>query len=111
LLPALPFFALALAYAFRSVWLRRLGVVLALAALAATWFMTLAEQSFPSDGIANPWADHALPNWQSGNIARNIGTILGIRGLAGLAPLLALAFALLAMLHLNVSRARVSARS
>jgi hypothetical protein len=111
LLPALPFFALALAYAFRSAWLRRLGIVLALAALGATWFMTLAEQSFPSDGIANPWADHALPNWQSGNIARNIGTILGMRGLAGLAPLLALVVALLAMLQLNVSRARVSARS
>lgn len=111
MLPALPFFALGLAYAFRSVWLRRLGVVLAVVALAATWFMSLAEQAFPSDGIANPWVDHALPNWQSGNIARNIGTVLGLRGLAGLAPLFVLAVSLLAMLRITVSRTRNAAQS
>lgn len=99
-LPALPFMVLAVAFAVdpalrgntnaRPAWLT-LGIVLLSAwSLVATWGMTLAEQAFPSDAIRdNPYLQFALPNWLAGNIARNLGTIIGLRGLAGLMPLLA----------------------
>jgi hypothetical protein len=100
LLPGLPFMALAVAFAIDPAMRgevnarRRAGLALAVMllgvwSLAATWGMTLAEQAFPSDAIRdNPYVQFALPNWLAGNIARNLGTIMGLRGLAGLLPLL-----------------------
>jgi hypothetical protein len=32
--------------------------------------------------------EHVLPNWVAGNIARNVGTVLGLEGVWSLAPLL-----------------------
>ncbi len=96
LLPALPFMAVFAAFVLiatrrrsgaRWMWV---GVALALVwSWVATWGLALAEQAFPSDTIMNPLADFALPNWQSGNIARNVGTVvLGLRGPLSLVPLL-----------------------
>ncbi|MFN3332222.1 MAG: hypothetical protein ACK47M_06910, partial [Caldilinea sp.] len=67
-----------------------LRIVVALSllwSLIAVWSMTLAEQAFPSDALHNPWVDHVLPNWATGNIARNLGVILGLEGVWSLAPL------------------------
>jgi hypothetical protein len=100
LLPGLPFMALAVAFAIdpalrgevkaRPAWFTLGVVALSAWSLVATWGMTLAEQAFPSDAIRNnPYLEFALPNWLAGNIARNLGTIVGFRGLAGLLPLLA----------------------
>lgn len=94
LLPALPFMALPLVFvldhriflgnsAFRFLFFILLGW-----SFVATWGLTLAEQAFPSDAIYNPLFNYALPNWLSGNIARNLGTILGLRGGWSLLPLL-----------------------
>jgi hypothetical protein len=99
LLPALPFMALAIPFAIdpalrgaasrRPAWLTLVIALLTAWSLIATWGMTLAEQAFPSDAIRdNPYLQFALPNWLAGNIARNIGTIVGFRGLAGLLPLI-----------------------
>jgi hypothetical protein len=95
ILPALPFFVLGLAYAFAQPnqsmkWLKPIAIALFAGSLVATWGLTLAEQAFPPDYLYNPLVQHALPNWQKGNIARNIGTILGLRGPLSLLPLLAL---------------------
>jgi hypothetical protein len=88
LLPALPFAAIAVAFALdASRALRRIGVVLALWSLVVTWGVTLAEQSFPPDTMFNPLFEYALPNWMNGNIARNIGTLLGFKGAFSLIPL------------------------
>jgi hypothetical protein len=91
LLPALPFLALPIIFVFREWgrqwWLRVLLTLLALWSLIATWGLTLAEQAFPSDAIQNPFTGYAWPNWQAGNIARNIGTLLGFRGVWSLIPL------------------------
>ncbi|RME97166.1 MAG: hypothetical protein D6768_20330 [Chloroflexi bacterium] len=94
LLPALPFAATAMIFPFRA-WGRKTGFRLLAAALAgwslvATWGLTLAEQAFPNDNIFNPLLEYALPNWLAGNVARNAGTILGLRGVWSLLPLLAL---------------------
>lgn len=92
LLPMLPFMALALIFVFdqasRRGWLSGPVIVLSVWSLLATWGLTLAEQAFPSDTIRNPLIEYAWPNWQNGNIARNLGTILGLQGLWSLLPLL-----------------------
>jgi len=91
ILPGLPFLALALGYGLSAGWERRwarwLAVALGLWSFVATWGLTLAGQAFPSDVIRNPLIDYALPNWQAGNIARNAGTMLGLRGAISLLPL------------------------
>jgi hypothetical protein len=91
LLPMLPFFTLPLAFTLQAwgdkLWLRVSGVVLALWSLVVTWGLTLAGQAFPSDVIQNPFTEYALVHWGAGNIARNLGTILGFSGAASLVPL------------------------
>jgi hypothetical protein len=90
-LPALPFLALGLGFGLQLVARHRSGRALGLALAAwsavATWGLAIAGQAFPSDQIANPLMEYALPNWQSGNVARNLGTILGLKGITGLLPL------------------------
>ncbi|MBL8092752.1 MAG: hypothetical protein JNL73_01195 [Anaerolineales bacterium] len=93
-LPALPFLALSVGYVLaiwgRTLWLR-IGLALLLAwSWVATWGLSLAEQAFPSDAIRNPLIEYAWPNWLAGNIARNAGTLLGLRGPLGLLPLILL---------------------
>ncbi len=94
LLPMLPFFALPLPLLFIKwgdrLWLKVLTGVLSGWSLVALWGLTLAEQAFPADTIPFPLLDYALPNWLAGNIARNIGTVLGLRGASSLIPLLVL---------------------
>jgi hypothetical protein len=90
-LPAVPFLAIALGIFLnrnlQQLWVAILTVVLAVLSLISTWGMTLAGQSFPSDTILNPYSAYAIPNWLSGNIARSLGTLLGLKGLSSLAPL------------------------
>lgn len=94
MLASFPFIALAMAYAMdewgKKVWFAILSSVLAIWSLVATWGMSLAGQSFPSDTIPNPLIQYALPNWLSGNIARNLGTILHLPSISSLFPLGAL---------------------
>jgi hypothetical protein len=94
-LPALPFLALAAA-ATLAQWapsraFRWSTAVLMLWSLLATWGMALANQAYPPDTLRNPWLSYALPAWQDGNIARNLGTIGGLPGSASLLPLLLIA--------------------
>jgi hypothetical protein len=98
LLPGLPFLALPLGFEL-DAWGHRSGFrvlagVLAAWSLVATWGLTLAGQAFPSDTLRNPLLEYAWPNWAAGNIARNVGSVLGLRGAASLLPL-AVALALI----------------
>jgi hypothetical protein len=94
LLPMLPFLALPTAFVLvawgERLWLRLTLALSLLWSLVAVWSMTLAEQAFPSDALRNPWAEHVLPNWAVGNIARNFGTVLGLEGVWSLTPLMLL---------------------
>ena len=94
LLPMLPFAVLPTVFVFSKwgshVWMRVLTTVLFLWSFIAVWGLTLAEQAFPSDTIRNPLVDYALPSWLDGNIARNFGTVLGMKGIWGLLPLFVL---------------------
>jgi len=90
-LPAVPFMALPLGIFLgrnaQKAWVSILAGLLALFSLFATWGMTLAGQSFPPDTILDPFSAYVFPNWLSGNIARNLGTLLGFKGVTSLAPL------------------------
>jgi hypothetical protein len=90
-LPAVPFMTLPLGYFlnryFEKAWANILAAVLAVLSLVSTWGMTLAGQSFPPDTIFDPFTAYAIPNWQAGNIARNLGTLLGFTGFSSLLPL------------------------
>ena len=94
LLPAMPFYVAAMGFALDFIFARgksKAWQMLWLAAsawsLVAIWGMTLANQSFPPDYLQNPYLQWAWPSWRDGNIARNIGTILGFKGVFSLAPL------------------------
>lgn len=65
------------------------GVAAALGAflcIGETW----AGQLFPPDFPRTTWWDVTVPQWQRGNIARNVGMALGLRGAASLLPLIVL---------------------
>jgi hypothetical protein len=86
-----PFLAFACAPAAIIIW-RHIGGRVALLALIATslvvtWSEAVARQSFPPDTIANPWLGYTWPAWRDADIARNIGTFLGLRGDISLLPL------------------------
>jgi hypothetical protein len=102
LLPMLPFMALPIIFVLREwkgqTWVRVLVIVLSAWSLIATWGLTLAEQAFPPDTLRNPLVEYAWPNWQAGNIARNLGMFLHLPGLASLIPLLVGVAALLVAL-------------
>ena len=109
----IPFVALPAAYAFERgwdrPWLRAALIATIAAGIVLVWSEALAGQSFPRDDIANPWIDWTIPAWLSGNIARNLGMALGLRGGASLLPLLG-ASALLLLLIVWRSPSRASAR-
>jgi len=91
LVPMLPFLVWP-SVALLSRTDRHRGIAVLFAALfaisfASVWALTLAEQQFPPDTIAFPLRDWALPNLVRGNLARNAGMILGLRGWASLLPL------------------------
>ena len=103
LVPCLPFLALAAGFGLARAWTRpalRPIVVLAAAwSLAAVWAETIGGQSFP-DYTPNPLFDFSLPRLASGDLARNLGMLLGLSGWASLLPLLA--FALLAVALIGI---------
>lgn len=94
LLPMLPFTVLPIAFVLAAwgsrLWMQIVLAVSLLWSFLAVWSMTLAEQAFPSDALRNPFVEFVLPNWASGNLARNVGTILGLEGVWSLVPLLVL---------------------
>jgi hypothetical protein len=91
LMPMLPFLAWPLiAFLDRSAttrWHGWLFGVLAVASLLITWSLSLAGQHFPEDTHLFPLLDYAVPQLWQGNLARNVGTLLGLSGWLSLAPL------------------------
>lgn len=111
LVPVLPFLALAAAFGLRALWRapvgRALGVGLVVVSGALTWAEALARQSFPPDTIGQPWLAYTLPAWLEGDLARNIGMALGLRGAASLLPLAAALAVAIALLVLPARRPEV----
>lgn len=71
-----------------------LGVVAALAgiSLILVWATTLARQNYPPDTLRSPLSQYVLPAFREGDIARNLGMVVGLHGSASLLPLLVVLF-------------------
>jgi hypothetical protein len=69
----------------------------------AIWAETLGGQAFP-DYAANPLFDFSLPKLIAGDIARNSGMLLGLKGWASLAPLVLINILGLALPWLSLPR-------
>jgi hypothetical protein len=101
LLPMLPFMALPLIFFAerwgKHGWAKATMAVLSLWSILAVWIETLGGQSFPV-WTSNPLIDYSLLNLVRGDIARNIGTVLGLSGWLSLLPLLVILTALFGFL-------------
>ncbi|GMV39614.1 MAG: hypothetical protein AMXMBFR64_13300 [Myxococcales bacterium] len=90
-------FAIAVAASRLSVRAPRPTAILLGASVAASVFVTftcsLVSQGFPFE-FFNPFVELALPMVRDGWVARNAGNLLGLHGLASVAPLLLIAAAL-----------------
>jgi hypothetical protein len=108
---ALPFLAIGAAPAIQALWQgfrrgseaagaivpRLVCILLVMASVALTWVEAVAGQLFPTDAIRATWTGYVLPAWQQGDIARNVGTALGLDGPWSLLPLI-LAVGILALI-------------
>jgi peptidoglycan/LPS O-acetylase OafA/YrhL len=93
----LPFMIIGLGVAWEELIMRRIGRlvigVLVLWSVVAVWLETISGQSFP-DWTLNPLFNYSLPRFIAGDIARNLGMGLGLRGHMSLLPLLVALFGL-----------------
>ncbi len=105
ILPGLPFLALLTTDAIKPSrpFAAFLLTVLLLWSLVATWGLSLAGQLYPPDTFRNPLLEYAWPHITRGDVARNVGTLLGLPGWWSLLPLLS-ALGLLALIWLLASR-------
>jgi hypothetical protein len=88
LVSMLPFLAYPIILLLNSTAWRWLFTPLALISILLISAEALAGQHFPYQEVRNPWADYILPSWQSGDIARNLGTVLGLSSWYSLIPLI-----------------------
>jgi hypothetical protein len=98
LTPMVPFLALPMIFAFnhwfRSPVNRAVIIILIVVSFVNVWIQTTGGQAFPpaftDDGqnITNPLFQYSLPLFTQGNIARNYGMIVGLKGLLSFIPLI-----------------------
>jgi 4-amino-4-deoxy-L-arabinose transferase-like glycosyltransferase len=104
LTPMVPFLILPTIFVFNR-WLKsRIGVAVIAVLIALSvfnvWVQTIGGQAFPpyytegGSAVRNPLFDYSLPLFLKGNIARNYGQIIGLRGFLSLLPLLVACVAL-----------------
>jgi hypothetical protein len=102
IVPMMPFFALPAAWLIGVIWsqvgARIAATALVLLSIALTWLEALAGQLFPPDSSVTPWMSYIVPAWQQGDIARNLGMVLGLRQHASLLPLLVVVLVALSLL-------------
>lgn len=90
IVPMLPFMAVAVGM-FVECWEKRMSsrlliLLLSLWSLFVVWTETIGGQSFP-DYTPNPLFNYSLPNLLNGDVARNLGMVLGQSGVNSLVPL------------------------
>jgi hypothetical protein len=93
LVPMQPFLALSVGiaalYLGRKYWFKVVFGILGLLSLLNIWIQTFGGQTFP-DWTLNPLFNYSIPNILAGDIARNWGMVLGLRGIFSLLPLILL---------------------
>lgn len=100
LVPILPFMVLPIIFFINAYgdlpWIKGLVTFLTTWSVLFVWAETIGGQSFP-DWTLNPLVNYSLPKLMNGDIARNIGTVLGLPGWFSLLPLLAFLMLLLGL--------------
>ena len=94
LVPIIPFLVLPIVYVIRdtrSWWTHGIVSGLIVLSFILVWIETISGQSFPQFQ-PNPLVEYSIPHFVSGDIARNLGMLLGLRGLSSLVPILVLVF-------------------
>ncbi len=98
LVPMIPFLALPMIFVFNR-WFRNpvttfAAVLLIGLSFLNVWIQSIGGQAFPpaftdsGQSITNPLFNYSLPLFMQGNIARNYGQIIGLKGLLSLIPLI-----------------------
>jgi hypothetical protein len=86
----MPFMIIPLAFVVRLIsdcdWRFLMIMILGFYSISMVWIQTIAGQSFP-DLTTNPLMDKSIPALKAGNIARNLGTIINLKGFLSLFPL------------------------
>lgn len=89
LVPALPFLTMPLLFLFnaaRSRWVTWPAMLAALISFTLIWIASLGGQMFPQYQ-PNPLFQYSIPRWVAGDLARNMGMLIGLRGMSSLVPL------------------------
>jgi hypothetical protein len=90
-------------------WARGLTWALAAWSFVVVWALTLAGQNYP-DWTPAPLFNYALPRLLAGDVARNLGMAVNLRGWQSLLPLAAI-LAILVVLLVKAARSATRARS
>ena len=70
----------------RRAWQRAAIALLIGISIIEVWILSLAGQSFPSEMVARPILDYALPLVRAGQLRFNLGTAMGLHGLTAVIP-------------------------
>jgi len=73
-----------------GLWSILLFRALALLSFFSIWLQTLSGQSFPPEEITCPLVQYSWPRFIAGDIARNVGTLLGLSRWYSLLPVVAI---------------------
>ena len=112
LVPMLPFVTIPIIFAFNRLFVhlggRLVGALLVLASIFSVAIMTIGGQGWPpvnewpltinQMNASFPLVDYSLPLVIEGNVARNYGMFVGLKGLFSLIPLLVVVGVLLSLL-------------
>ena len=88
LVAMLPFMIFPTAPFLESRRWRWLALLLAGVSIILVSAETMVGQHFPYQDLSNSWSQYVWPSWQSGDIARNMGTVIGLPSYYSLVPLL-----------------------
>lgn len=88
LVPMLPFLAWPLICIVEPRRRRPLVIAAAILSGAIVWSLSLAGQHYPEETWRFPLRDYAWPHLAQGDLARNLGMVVGLRGWSSLLPLL-----------------------
>jgi len=69
-------------------WTRAVFWALAMVSFGSVWIQTVSGQSYPDDVVSWPLVQYSFPRLLAGDIARNVGTALGLKRWFSLIPIL-----------------------
>jgi hypothetical protein len=97
LISILPFLSLPIIFVVNAAtkrWHRAGFILLVGLSISEVWIQSLAGQALPPETVGQPILDYALPLVRDGQLRFSVGTVLGLRGLTAVLPLVVLLIAI-----------------